>query len=238
MYELQNNALYDEVHAIMRKELLTFFKKFVQDIESEVPYNYYGNRGSVDLVWYDTIYKLGISHQILRMFELESRIPRLEELIRKLKDRMEYFPPHFEQTRGLPKLGSVELFLVLLGTEENWRVVNKYLVNFKSAFARTHQVFPKDILSKSKDPEDDGFYWQIKKTFLVFFDPLKVRQIDTNEDIMIEKEALPFHRMAAFQYLENWGEPTTQLQARLNSIKPSFSNAREFVKAYKEYISS
>ena len=33
----QNNALYDEVHAIMMKELLTFFKKSVQDIESEVP---------------------------------------------------------------------------------------------------------------------------------------------------------------------------------------------------------
>ncbi len=236
MYELQNNALYDEVHAIMMKELLTFFKKSVQDIESEVPYNYYGNRGSVDLVWYATIDRINL--QILRMFELESRIPRLEELIRKLKDRMEYFPPYFEQTRGLPKLGSVELFLVLLGTEENWRVVNEYLVNFKSAFTRTHQVFPKDILSKTTDPGDDEFYSQIKKTFLVFLDPLKVRQTDTNEDIVIEKEALPFHRMAAFQYLESWGEPVTQLQARLDSIKPGFPNARQFIKAYKEYMRS
>ena len=236
MYKLQNNALYDEVHAIMMKELLTFFKMSVQDIESEVPYNYYGNRGSVDLVWYHTIDRVRL--QILTMVELESRILRLEELIRKLKDRMEYFPPYFEQTRGLPKLGEVDLFLVLLATQENWRVVNEYLVNFKSAFARTHQIFPKDILSKTTDPGDDEFYSQIRRTLLIFFDPLKVRQIDTNEDIMIEKEALPFHRMAAFQYLENWGESITQLQARLNSIKPSFSNARQFVRAYKEYISS
>lgn len=236
MYEFQNNALYDEVHAIMMKELLTFFKKDVQDVESEVPYNYYGNRGSVDLVWYHTIDR--ISLQILSMFELESRIPRLEELIRKLKDRMEYFPSYFEKTRGLPKLGSVELFLVLLGTEENWRVVNEYLVNFKSAFVREHQVFPKDVLSKTTDPSNNEFYAQIKKTFLVFFDPLKVRQIDTNEDIMIEKEELPFHRMAAFQYLESWGESITHLQGRLASIKPSFSNARQFIREYKEYISS
>jgi hypothetical protein len=172
------------------------------------------------------------------MFELESRIPRLEELIRKLKDRMEYFPPHFEQTRGLPKLGSVELFLVLLGTDENWQVVNEYLVNFKSAFARTHQIFPKDILSKTTDPEDDRFYTQIKKTFLVFFDPLKVRQLDTNEDIMIEKDALPFHRMTAFQWIESWSDSMIDLQPKLSAIKPRFSDARQFLRAYKEYVSS
>ena len=172
------------------------------------------------------------------MFELESRIPRLEELIRKLKDRMEYFSPYFEQTRGLPKLGEVDLFLVLLATQENWRVVNEYLVNFKSAFARTHQIFPKDILSKTTDPDDDEFYWQIKRTLLIFFDPLKVRLIDVNEDIMIEKEALPFHRMAAFQYLESWGDSITDLKVRLDSIKPRFSNAGQFLREYKRYISS
>lgn len=239
MYELQNNILYDEVHAIMMKELLTFFKKSGQDIESEVPYNYYGNRGSVDLIWYCTINVFGITHQILRMFELESRIPRLEELIRKLKDRMEYFPLYFEQARGLSKLGEVDLFLVLLATQENWSVVSEYVPNFQSAFARAHRIFPKDILSKNEEPGGDEFYAQIKRAFIVFFDPLKARKIDINEDIMIEKEALPFHRLAAFQYLEIGScESMPHLRAALSSIKPSFSDARQFVGAYKEYLKS
>jgi len=238
MYELQNNALYDEVHAIMNKELLTFFKEYAHDIEVEVPYNYYGNRGSVDLVWYDTIERKKPITQTLTMFEMESRIPRLEELIRKLKDRMAYFPTCFEQTRGLPKLDSVQLFLILLATDENWRVVNEYLVSFKSAFARTHQVFPKDVLSKTKDPDDDRFYWQIKRFFLVFFDPLKVRKLEINEDITIQEDVLPFHRMAAFQWIESWSDSISKLQSTLDSIKPSFPNAKQFLRAYKEYISS
>ena len=128
---------------------------------------------------------------------------------------MEYFPSYFEQTRGLPKLGEVDLFLVLLATKENWRVVNEYLANFKSAFARTHQVFPKDVLSKTSDPYDNDFYWQFKRTFLVFFNPLKVHQIDINEDIMIQKELLPFHRMAAFQYIESWSDSTGSIYCKV-----------------------
>ena len=231
-----SDALYDEVHAIMMKELLTFFKTDVQEFESEVPYNYYGNRGSVDLVWYHTIERARL--QVLTMFELESRILRLEELIRKLKDRMEYFPSQFEQARGLPKLGSVQLFLILFSTQENWNVVSEYLSVFKAAFVRTHQVFPKDILSVTKDPNDDRFHWQLKNSFLVFFDPLKVRQLEINEGITIHEEALPFHRSTAFRWIESWSDSMDSLQSRLNLIKPSFSNARQFRIAYREYVDS
>ena len=64
MYELKNDGLYDEVHAIMMKELLTFFKMSIQDIESEVPYNYYGNRGSVDLAWYHTVERVNLGNNM------------------------------------------------------------------------------------------------------------------------------------------------------------------------------
>lgn len=230
-YELQNNILYDKVHAIMIRELLAFFKKSGQDIETEVPYNYYGNRGSVDLILYHTFKRLGIVYDILGMYEIESRIPRLEELIRKLKDRMEYFPPYFQQGRGLPKFDYVELFLVLLTTQENWRVVSEYLSNFQSAFARVRKWYPTDILRKGSDDE-----YQIKKAFIAFFDPLKACMLDINEDIMIEKEALPFQRFAAFRMMEirSW-EDMPHLRAELNSIKPSFSDAQQFVRDYEEY---
>lgn len=232
-----NNILYDEVHTIMIKELLTFFKRSLRDIESEVPYNYYGNRGSVDIIEYKTLSVLGKTHQILRMFELESRISRLEELIRKLKDRLEYFPRDFENTRRLPKLDELNLFLVLLGTMENWKVVNKYLVNFKSAFGRINKIFPKDVLSKTIDPSDDNFYAQIIRVNLVFFDPLKVRQIDVNEDL-ISNDDLVFSRLSAFQSLEGWQDSIDELQAKLKLMEIRFPNAEEFMKAYKRYVSS
>jgi len=118
-----------------------------------------------------------MSHQCLWMFEVESRIPCLEELIRKLKDRMEYFPRYFEKERGLSKLSEVCLFLVLLAAVENWKIVSKYLVNFKSAFTRINKIFPTDILSKTSDSLNNSFYAQIRKVGLVFFDPVKVKQI-------------------------------------------------------------
>jgi hypothetical protein len=238
MNEGQSNTLYDEVHAIMLKELLTFFKENLNDLESEVPYSFYGNRGSVDLVEYGTINILGISHQYLGMYELESRILRLEELIRKLKDRMEYFPRCFEKERGLPKLGAIHLFLVLLGTIENWKVVDKYLLNFKSAFTRINKIFPTDILSKTREPSNDDFYAQIKRVWLIFFDPLKVRQLDTSVELFLRKGDRPFHRSSAFRYLESWSDSIDDLQSELKLIKPRFSDAKEFLQAYQRYVSS
>lgn len=236
MNEALSNTLYDEVHAIMIKELLTFFKENLNDFESEVPYNFYGNRGSVDIVEYGDINILGISHHYLRMYELESRILRLEELIRKLKDRMEYFPRCFEKERGLPKVGEIHLFLLLLGTIENWMVVDKYLIDFKSAFTRTNKIFPADTLSKARDSSDDDFYTQIRRVWLVFFDPLKVRQLETNERLFLRKDGLPFHRLSAFQYLESWSDSIDKLRSALKRIKPSFSDAKEFLIAYKRYV--
>jgi len=60
--EIPSNILYDEVHAIMIKKLLAFFKQDLKNIELEVPYNFYGNRGSVDLVKYEVVNILGMSH--------------------------------------------------------------------------------------------------------------------------------------------------------------------------------
>lgn len=112
----------------MCKELLTFFKASAADFESEVPYNYYGNRGSVDIVSHKSIDVFMGIHWILNIFEVETRIIRLEELIRKLKDRFEYFPKYYQEKRRLPRLGEVNIFLVLLNTETNWQVVNEYLL--------------------------------------------------------------------------------------------------------------
>ncbi|MDP3298025.1 MAG: hypothetical protein Q8N09_10660 [Thermodesulfovibrionia bacterium] len=232
-----NTKLYDEVHSIMTKELLTFFKKCCNDFESEVPYNYFGNRGSVDIVQYKTIDILHQPHSMLYIYELESQIIRLEELVRKLKDRMEYFPEYFEKSRGIPKLGEVNLFIILLNTASNWKVVNEYLVNLKSAFSRVYHTFPKDVMSKTKNPSDNNYFAQIQRASLVFFDPLRVRQFEVNEDNMNRDEIL-FNRIAAFQTIESWHDSVEKIRDSLNSIKPVFNSASDFLAKYKRYINN
>lgn len=235
-------TLYDEIHAIMAKEFLTFFKGCFNDFESEVPYNYFGNRGSVDVVQYNTIEMLKNWHiQSLNIYELETQVLRLEELVRKLKDRMEYFPRYFEESRGLPKLEVVGLNLVLLSTKENLRTVNNYAENFKSAFSRICHIFPKDIMSNTKDPSDDSFSSQIKRARLIFFDPLKVRQIEINESYVDKvgmNRDITFDRLEAFRLVESWSDPVNKIRTCLKSIKPEYANTLDFHKKYKQYIRS
>ncbi len=232
------DRLYDEVHAIMGKEFLTFFKAHGSGFESEVPYNSYGSRGSVDFAHYFTVDVLRTPFPSLAIYELESRIPRLEELIRKLKDRMEYFPSCFGKSRGVKTPTCVHLFLVLLATQDNLRTVTEYLPNLVSAFARTHQVYPADLLGETTDPDDPGFYGRTSRAYMVFLDPLKVRTLETNEGLVISDEAVTPHRLRAFQCLRirHW-EELGELRSSLGEVRPRFSDAGQFLRAYREYLS-
>jgi hypothetical protein len=114
-------------------------------------------------------------------------------------------------------------------------VVKRYLPNLVSAF--TSPVYPKDILSKTKDPDDPDFFWRGKEVFIVFSDPLKVRTLETDAGLFMSDESLPFHRLMAYRCLSICHlNDVSDLQNKLDEIKVRFSNSLEFFKAYKEYI--
>ena len=131
----------------------------------------------------------------------------------------------------------MNIFLILLNTETNWKVVKEFMFNFKSAFSFTNKIYKRDILSKTKDPTGPDFSCQSKNVRLVFFDPLKVRQVEVNEN-NINNEKMPFYRIQAFQVIENWYDSTEKLQSDLQYIKPIYRNPNEFLEKYKRYINS
>jgi len=72
---------------------------------------------------------------------------------------------------------------------------------------------------------------------MAFFDPLKVRTIQSNAGIFINDQMLPYHRIMAFHCLSFASfNDESLLEAELNRLNPRFSNSREFFQAYREYM--
>jgi hypothetical protein len=136
-------SLEDEAHAAMVEALVRWLPSqlaFDGEVHAEVPYSYYGQRGSIDVVTYDCL-----SGRSLRdpdctlhigIYEVWSTVLRLEEVLRKLNEKVEVFPKYVSDQgsfRASPDMVSGNL--VLLNTMHNVQVVREHLATFRSVFA-------------------------------------------------------------------------------------------------------
>lgn len=91
--------------------------------ECEAPYNYYGERGSVDLVVYR--YKT-----LPRLFlhEVKTQLFDIGELLRQIHKLMKYFVKARKEIQGVKILENIGQgnFLVFSDTKENWEIFNRY----------------------------------------------------------------------------------------------------------------
>ena len=143
---VKDRSLYDEVRAIMVNELIrsrreAFAKGFRPGhpeidysnrviLLPETPYNYYGQRGSVDLVeylQYPSDDPVCGGKQEFQIYEVYSRIFNLEETLRKLREKSEVFPKYFQDEYKMPLPDDIWSHLVLLNSQENVNIISAYM---------------------------------------------------------------------------------------------------------------
>jgi hypothetical protein len=141
--------LIDKVHAVMvEKHIRGLEEEYanpdcgISDAEvfTEFPFRYYGKQGNIDVV---SLYTLPETNEVwpgqhVDMYEVQSKILNLEELLREFNDRHEFFPKYLKKEGVLQRIDYVKSYLVLLNTEENMAVVATHLETFQSVFGRRH----------------------------------------------------------------------------------------------------
>ena len=135
--------LEDEAHAATVEALVRWLPSQLAidgEVHAEVPYSYYGHRGSIDVVTYECL-----SGRSLRdpdctlhigIYEVWSTVLKLEEVLRKLNEKIEFFPKGVRD-EGLFSASpdAVSGNLVLLNTMHNVQVLRDHLATFRSVFA-------------------------------------------------------------------------------------------------------
>lgn len=153
-----NDQLYDKVHAVIVNWLIELVrgkpesgKYEPEEIEvyPEYPYNYYGQRGSVDLMaYFSKIERRDRSgpdtRNALELFEVWTAVTRLEEAIRKFNEKASVVPKAFQTTRKpLPVIGVQRNYFVLLNTMQNTLLIKDYWQIFQAQFFEFHKVLYK-----------------------------------------------------------------------------------------------
>ena len=199
--------MYDDAHVIMIKNYLKVFDSPHIKYETEVPFNYYGTRGFVDLVEYPAN-----PLAPLDIHEFETQILCLNELIRDVKSRFEYFPQYLVKAKGLPQPASVRLFLILLNTKRNIEIVSENYRIFKAVLS--------DI-SNNNPPQ---------KVCLAFYDP--VRMVHFRKLIRVGDDKTDYRTLGFYPIdISRTSKPTM-----LKILIPSYINGQDLIRRYKEYI--
>lgn len=182
--------IFDEKHAQFLQSFYSFkqkqFEKFSLSekpaLEMEAPFNYYGERGSVDLAVYwkpktyihhwknlkdeskneDWIY----TGNKFILYELKTEIVNLGETIRQVKKAHEFFAKsvtHVGETKiddtyspsAREHLFSVDSYLILLDTEQNIDFLMKNRLMFEGAgFIGKEQILPTQLVVNISNGEN------------------------------------------------------------------------------------
>jgi len=148
--------LYDRVHAAMVDWLLGEIRRSPEAqayglgyrTYPEFVYNYYGHKGSVDILTYHAQGSDKTPGGVVELYELWSGIHRLEEALRKFNEKAEFVPKYFQQTRKPgEKLGLQRNYFVLLNTLENVTLIKDNWHTFTSQFREFHKIV--DIVDRA-----------------------------------------------------------------------------------------
>lgn len=123
-------------------------KKKIVKCLTEVPYNYYGDRGFVDLVFRTrNEYDDGMFLRYITLYELKTDLDDIGRAIRQVKKQKRYFPK--DRKDLLPDVNrenySIHSHLVISFKRENWRnyLDTLSLFNFDDVFTSAY-FFDKD----------------------------------------------------------------------------------------------
>lgn len=109
------DEIWDKDHAKFMKGFVAEYKAQGWSEEHEVPYNWYGQRG-----WIDVLLHKG---NTLLVCELKPKLENVGETIRQIKQAQEVF------LKALPsykKFDDIQYLLVLKANDENLRLCKKY----------------------------------------------------------------------------------------------------------------
>lgn len=152
--------LDDRIHAIMVEEMLIDFNGAIELgkaegrgnglLKTEEPFNYYGNRGFVDIlhhgIWPIDVLDSLTPGQIkemggdklfngsLSIIECKPRITNLNDTIRQVTKYSEFVIPDFKKRYPNRPIGICHTALALLNTKENCDLILKFKNTFKAAF--------------------------------------------------------------------------------------------------------
>ncbi|HID30231.1 MAG TPA: hypothetical protein EYP19_09520 [Desulfobacterales bacterium] len=179
-----SSQLYDKVHAALVNWLIREIRSQADvggyddtyQVYPEFAYNYYGHRGSVDVLTYHVGWSQGEKRTqgILELYEVWSAIHRLEEAIRKFNEKAEFTPKYFLASRK-PEggIGLQRNFFVLLNSLQNVTLIRENWHTFNSQFFEFHKILnvldwvvvnqlvlidplnPRHFVYGRFDPEDD-----------------------------------------------------------------------------------
>lgn len=121
----------DHKHAAMIRHWLSLNGQSAQKYEVEVPYNYYGSRGFIDLVMH---FKGGTHHII----EFKTKIEDFGATIRQIKQAREFYP----KTVGIQHQDIVQM-LILLDTIENRGIYKENAKILEDSFIHVFFIPPK-----------------------------------------------------------------------------------------------
>ena len=229
-----HDKLHDELHSIMLKTFLSewtplgeIFPKVTKGISNsiydlEVPYNVSGERKFVDLVEYWDC--LGPA---LNIYEFETQITCLQELLRKLKSRIEFFPKYLHAVKGFSYPDFLQLFLVLLSTRQNQRIVEKNQLLFRTLVPDI--IFSDDILTKQIEPNR----YRQRNFNIIFLDPLKLVQAEDSRMILAEDD-WRYYRISGFLPVEISINDSIEV---LGYISPAYEDHNQFLDEYRKHIS-
>lgn len=157
----------DWVHAAIVEAIIASFGQADGETMPESSYNYYGQRGAVDIARFSPTCANGCR---LDVFEIETRLFDIDvnRIIRKVRDRGLLFPLYLKVFKEL-EVGQVYSWLAMLPTQENAELVIEYQHTFVSLFG-----------AGTREPRADGVRYG-----LCLIDPLAFKGI----------RALPLHRL-------------------------------------------
>lgn len=116
----------DKQHAKMVTELISLFKiRFGKDadVKVEVPYNWYGSRGVIDIV-----VDVRKTKQVF-LYEVKPTIEDIGGAIRQVTNQQKYYPPSHRDRFGTRRIVST---LILLETVSNVNLYNSHKALFDS----------------------------------------------------------------------------------------------------------
>jgi len=121
MLDRKNEShVHDEVHARLMKLFLTEKR----GCQIEVPFNYYGSRGFIDV-----LEDLRPARNEVHLFELKPNLSQdIGEMIRQLKGYKEFYPK-----AACDESATYLMFLVSYATDENIGIIEKYKELFIAA---------------------------------------------------------------------------------------------------------
>jgi hypothetical protein len=126
-----DKRLDDETHAASVEGLIRYLKAQGKDAHPEGTFNWYGERGSVDVYYIEGPPEAPLG---LAIYEVWTEIRNLNEAVRKLDAKARVFPQHLCKESGMASPNLVQAHMVLLATHANADLVLTHTDTFKGKF--------------------------------------------------------------------------------------------------------